>query len=106
MMVTGARGHGTIRKRDPGVTISMIPTYGVSTMTIPSIFYGRYAVVVPLCRKLAKQMVQADSFDLFDPEPFVDSSQSPGLIFLDKAPPWRAEESHFRITTVQSSGLG
>jgi hypothetical protein len=64
-------------------------------MKIPSIFYGRYAVVVPICRKLAKQMVQAGQLEIFDPEPFVETNETPGMILLTKAPPWRADEPHF-----------
>ena len=50
-------------------------------------------------------MVKEGRFDLFDPEPFIETSQAPGLIFLDKAGPWRADESHFHVGAITRAVL-
>jgi hypothetical protein len=57
-------------------------------MKIPSILHGRPRAVLSRCRKLAKQIVSAGTFDAFDPGPYMDTSTAPGILFTEADSLW------------------
>ena len=53
-------------------------------MQIPESFYGRAAHVKATARRLAKAIVKAGTFDVFEPGRMLDTAQTPGVMYVQK----------------------
>lgn len=60
-------------------------------MEIPESFYGRAAHVKASARRLAKAIVKAGAFDVFEPGRMLDTAQTPGVIYVQKE--WSPSET-------------
>ena len=71
-------------------------------MEIPESFYGRAAHVKASARRLAKAIVKAGSFDVFEPGRVLDTSQTPGIIYVQKE--WSPSETpHFHCYALDEA---
>jgi len=51
-------------------------------MKIPSLLYGRAALVKQRCKMLMKPIVETRKFELLDPGPLIDTSEVPGWLLV------------------------